>query len=120
MKNSLHRFLLVLAAFFGINAFHAEEDPNEAFVYDRTESVLLLALEARDGTNLQPGGPTALIGVLLMRSSWQIWRQPSTGIKEYQSASSLPQSGARVSLSVPSEMGGLADTTLVTDSERPT
>ena len=117
------RFLLLpaslaaFAAFFGLIPFHAEDDPDEAFTYDRTESVLHLSLEAPGGTSLSPADPPAGIELLLQRHSWQIWRQPSTGSEEYRHPTVLPESGASVSLSLSPSMGSLADTTLLTDGE---
>jgi hypothetical protein len=46
----------MVAACFGLTTFHAEDDPNDQFVYDRTESVLHLSLEAPGGN-----GPFILI-----------------------------------------------------------
>jgi len=116
------RFLLpaslaLLIALSGLSGFHAEDDPNDTYVYDRTESVLHLSLDAPGGTSLDSGSAAAPVGVFLQRYSWQIWRQPSTGYEEYRDASSTPESGAAVSLSLSENMGTLGDTTLTTNAE---
>ncbi len=106
-----------VALFLGLSVFHAEEDPNDPFVHDRTESVLHLSLSAPDGTSLIMGGSAVPVGVLLERYSWQIWRQPSTGIEEYREPQTTPEAGATVTLTRSPEMGTLPDATLSTDSE---
>jgi hypothetical protein len=107
--------LATLAACFGLTAFHAEDDPNDQFVFDRTESVLHLSLEAPGGTSLSMGDSAVWVGVLLERYSWQIWRQPSTGIEGYRDPLSEPESGATVTLLRSPEMGSLAPDVAATD-----
>lgn len=102
------------ALFLGLSAFHAEEDPNDQFVYDRTESVLHLSLDAPGGTSLSPYDSPVAVGVLLERYSWQIWRQPSTGLEEYREPGTVPESGATATLTRSPEMGTLAESTLIT------
>jgi hypothetical protein len=63
------------------------------------------------------GGSAVPVGVLLERYSWQIWRQPSTGIEEYREPQTTPEAGATVTLTRSPEMGTLPDATLSTDSE---
>jgi hypothetical protein len=109
--------LAALVASFGWNVFHAEEDPNDTFVQDRIESVLYLYLDAPGGTSLDSNASPAAIGVLLERYSWEIWRQPSTGIEQYQNAQVTPESGAMVTLTRSPEVGSLADSTLITGSD---
>lgn len=100
-----------------MSAFHAEEDPNDQFVYDRTESVLHLSLDAPGGTSLSPYDSPVAVGVLLERYSWQIWRQRSTGAEEYREPGTVPESGATVTLTRSPEMGTLAESTLITGSD---
>jgi len=61
--------LVVLLVSFGLSGFHAEDDPNDAYVYDRTESVLHLSFEAPAGTSLSAGGAAANIGIYVQRHS---------------------------------------------------
>jgi hypothetical protein len=109
--------LVVLLVSFGLSGFHAEDDPNDAYAYDRTESVLHLSLEAPAGTSLSAGGPAANIGIYVQRHSWEIWRQPSTGFEEYRDANNAPESGASVNLSLSDAMGTLGDSTVITNAD---
>lgn len=106
-----------LLVFFGLSGFHAEDNPNDAYAYDRTESVLHLSLEAPSGTSLNSGGPAANIGIYVQRHSWEIWRQASTGLEEYRDANNAPESGASVNLSLSDAMGTLGDTTAITNAD---
>jgi len=109
--------LAVFIALFGLSGFHAEDDPNDTYAYDRTESILHLSLDAPGGTSLDSGG-SAPVGVTVRRYSWEIWRQPSTGLEEYRNASSAPESGASVSLSLSTAvMGYLGNTSLTTNPD---
>ena len=113
-------FLAALAAVvacFGWNAFRAEEDPNDTFVQDRTESVLYLYLDAPGGTSLDSSASPAALGILLERYAWEIWRQPSTGIEEYRHAQVTPESGAMVTLTRSPETGSFADSILITGDD---
>jgi RHS repeat-associated protein len=113
-------FLAALATatvFIGLSVFHAEEDPNDNFVYDRTESVLHLSLSAPDGTSLSMGGPAVPVGVLLERYSWEIWRHPSSALEQYRDPNTVAETGATVSFTRSPEIGSLSDSTLTTDNE---
>ena len=113
-------FLAALAAVvacFGWNAFRAEEDPNDTFVQDRTESVLYLYLDAPGGTSLDSSASPAALGILLERYAWEIWRQPSTGIEEYRHAQVTPESGAMVTLTRSPETGSFVDSILITGDD---
>ena len=109
--------LVVLLVSFGLSGFHAEDDPNDAYVYDRTESVLHLSLDAPGGTSLSAGGPVASIGIYVQRHSWEIWRQASTGLEEYRDANNAPEAGASVNLSLSDAMGTLGDSTVITNAD---
>jgi len=53
----------------------------------------------------------------VQRHSWEIWRQPSTGLEEFRNATSAPESGASVSLSLSTAMGYLGNTSLTTNPD---
>lgn len=113
-------FLAALAAVvacLGWNAFLAEEDPNDSFLQDRTESVLYLYLDAPGGTNLDSSASPAALAILLERYTWEIWRQPSTGVEEYRHARVAPEPGAMVALTRSPETGSLADSILITGDD---
>ena len=95
-----HRPLAAFAAVCGLllalPALHEGGDPGDGYLYDRSESVLHLSLEAPHGIPLSSGYESVGLVAALHRHSWEVWRHPDTGDEQARDAHTQPEAGAGV------------------------